>query len=149
MPTVPSQIKCTELGCKNLRSKFNRFCLDHGGRNVQPVKQTKKRKEFNAAYGTLFWKKQRQLQLSTKPICQACECRGIITSAAQVDHLFPWSQIGEHAFRLNVFQSLCAPCHAEKSALEHHGIIRHWTEQGVIDYRIGDYPRVMVKAFYP
>jgi hypothetical protein len=56
-----------------------------------------------------------------------------------VDHVFPWRQINPAAFRKNIFQSLCIPCHSQKSAAEQKGAFIHYTERGAIEYARADY----------
>ena len=86
------------------------------------------------------WKVFRQIQLSKHPICAGCKSNNIITPAQHVDHVFPWMQIGEHAFIHNIYQSLCQSCHSSKTQLEQRGIFKHY---GVRDYNLSEY-RVVV-----
>lgn len=90
-------------------------------------------------YQTAQWARLRQAQLSSHPLCASCKAQGIITPAAHVDHVFPWAQIGKGAFYRNVFQSLCQPCHAEKTALEQRGTFRRYGDTSTRDYRLNDY----------
>jgi len=143
MPYLPSNAKCATLGCKNKRSRYSTQCLDHGGRDEQRTyNNTKDRKEFNAHYATAQWKRHRQLVLSRSPICAACILDGIVTPATEVDHVFPWSQIGQQAFYLNIFQSLCKPCHTYKTAQEQRGVILYY-HQVQSEYTIRDYQRIV------
>ena len=144
MPSVPSNKKCSELGCKNPRSKLNGYCLDHGGRDklkYEP-KYNAARKEQSKFYKTRQWLALRQIQLSKYPLCEGCRAEGTITAANTVDHLFPWTQIGETAFFINKFQSLCNMHHATKTQLEQHGIFRRFGSPEV-DYFLSDYARVV------
>jgi 5-methylcytosine-specific restriction endonuclease McrA len=59
--------------------------------------------------------------------------------AKHVDHVFPWRQVGKHAFLHNIFQSLCGPCHSYKTGQEKHGMIEHYTPTGVENLTIDDY----------
>ena len=144
MPSVPKYSLCGELGCKNPKSEFNRFCMVHGGKNTPRYnpKINQDRKEFNDMYQTKQWKKLRQIQLSLYPMCAGCLMEGRYISANTVDHLFPWSQIGVTAFTYNQFQSLCSTHHAEKTQLEQRGIYRRYGSP-VIDYSKDDYGAVM------
>ena len=132
MPISPYNKKCSELGCKNPRSKLNSFCSDHGGKEYVS-------KESDSIYQTPFWKSQRARQLSIQPLCQGCLTRGIVASAKHVDHVFAWKHIGRHAFTQNIFQSLCHNCHSYKTGLEKQGIYEHYTHEGVIQYTEHDY----------
>ena len=142
MPVSPHNQKCASLGCKDNRSKLSTFCIKHGGRDTYVAKKTIERKSFNSMYDSSSWKKLRKAKLSAQPICQACLGSGIISPASMVDHLFSWSAIGKDAFYRNVFQCLCASCHAEKTQLERDGIYRHYTVP-VTDYQLSDYQSAM------
>lgn len=143
MPTMPRNSKCAFFGCKNDKSKFNQYCLDHGGRDAYIEKKSDKRKEFNSMYSQPAWRKFRETQLSRQPLCQCCLSGGHIRTANTVDHLFSWNHIGKHAFFHNLFQSLCADCHADKSNLETAGIYRHYHDGKYTDYRLDDYKSVV------
>lgn len=143
MPTVPTNQKCSTLGCKNTKSKFSSLCLEHGGRdtfNYKRYNNTEQRKEAADKYNTAQWRTLRQIQLSKHPICAGCKASGIITPAQHVDHVFPWQQLGEQAFIHNIYQSLCPSCHSSKTQLEQQGIFKHY---GYRDYTHADY-RVVV-----
>lgn len=142
MPTVPNNAKCSHLGCKHPRSKYSGFCLEHGGRDTQPTYRSDERDKAHALYGTAQWSKHRARQLSLQPLCQACLAGGIITSATEVDHVFPWRRIGAHAFYRNLFQSLCHDCHSTKTQREKHDAVLHYSEGIVKTYRLSDYARL-------
>jgi len=146
MPNVPTQTKCSTLGCKNERSKKNSFCLEHGGFDSYKEKRTKERDEFNAMYHQIGWKKLRRAQLSRQPLCQSCLAGQRIKEASVVDHIFTWSHIGEHAFFNNVFQSLCTGCHADKTKLEAGGVYRRYHDQGYTDHALSHYERIVNAA---
>lgn len=121
--------------------------MEHGGRDTFDHKRynnTDKRKEFNSKYQTAQWRKLRQIQLSKHPLCASCLTDGKIVQAEHIDHLFPWSAIGEEAFYHNVFQSLCQPCHSIKTTLEQRGIYRHFGFPNK-DYALSDYNLVLKK----
>ena len=142
MPTIPNNTKCSQLGCKNIRSKLNSYCLEHGG--LDSIK-TDERKEFTSMYQTNHWRKVREIQLSKQPLCQSCLTTGRVSMANHVDHLFKWNAIGKQAFYNNIFQSLCVECHSVKSGLEKRGIYRHYTSNGIKDYVLHDYNTVLDK----
>jgi 5-methylcytosine-specific restriction endonuclease McrA len=96
-------------------------------------------REDNSVYRTPAWKSIRRRQLSICPLCQACMSRGKIEAAKHVDHVFPWKQIGQHAFLHNIFQSLCPECHSYKTGQEKHGIFLYFTQQGVEQLTDRDY----------
>ena len=139
MPSVPTQTKCSTLGCKNDRSKKNSFCLEHGGYDVYKGKKSDKRADFNAMYDKIGWKRIRTAQLSRQPLCQACFMDKRFVAASVVDHLFSWSHIGKEAFYNNIFQSLCASHHSDKTNLEHKGIYRRYHNGAHTDYALHAY----------
>ncbi|CAB4242207.1 HNHc domain containing protein [uncultured Caudovirales phage] len=130
----------------NPRSRLNRYCMRHGGRdeNRFDQKHNRARPEFNAMYSSAFWIAHRQAHLSAHPLCAGCEAEGRSVPARVVDHVFAWSHIGQHAFRKNLFQSLCDAHHAEKGRLERQGIYRRWGAT-TRDYSASDYGKFMCK----
>lgn len=140
MPNYPSNSKCSELGCKEPRSKLNSYCTKHGGKDSLEARQT------DSIYQTPAWRSVRQRQLSIQPLCQACLSRGRIEAAQHVDHVFPWRHIGKQAFLHNIFQSLCHADHSHKTALEKQGKYIHYTLDGEKEYIVTDYPYVMGQA---
>jgi 5-methylcytosine-specific restriction protein A len=149
MPTVPKPTQCQMLGCKEHRAKYGAYCLQHGGTNAYPSKRwniTNGRKEAIAMYKSRHWQSMRAAQLSAHPLCVGCLSGGIVSQATQVDHLFPWQQIGDHAFFRNIFQSLCASCHASKTGMEKHDQCRRYGAPTEV-FRVADYERVMRERF--
>lgn len=129
MPSIPKYTKCLHLGCSNNRSKYNNYCIEHGGRDTYNYKRyntKQERQDFNAMYQTAQWKTLRQIQLSKYPLCAGCLSEGKIVAAVHIDHVFPWSTIDKTAFYRNIFQSLCASCHSSKTNLEQRGIYRQY-----------------------
>ena len=124
MPTFPQSTVCDTLQCKAPRMPGSAHCEAHGGK----PKLSATRLESNRAYKTRLWESIRAAQLSRMPLCQACTLDQRITAAAHVDHVFPWRQIGQHAFTRNLFQSLCVEHHSYKTGKEKHGVIIHWVE---------------------
>lgn len=137
MPIYPHNIQCSELGCKEPRSRLNSFCLKHGG------KDNMIRRDTDSIYQTPAWRTLRQRQLSIQPLCQACLIRGRVEAAQHVDHVFAWKHVGKHAFLRNVFQSLCHADHSHKTGLEKQGKYIHYTSEGERQYVISDYGYVM------
>jgi 5-methylcytosine-specific restriction protein A len=135
MPTMPSNTKCSHLGCKEQRGKYNSFCSEHGGTK----KITESRKQFDSMYQTAQWRAKRKIELSRNSLCASCLTKGRATQAQHIDHVFPWSVIGEHAFHRNLFQSLCAECHSYKTGQEQKGIILHYKGDGVVTYKLNDW----------
>jgi len=63
------------------------------------------------------WQVRRIAQLQREPLCRHCALLGVVALATQVDHVRPlWSGSGLDTD--DNLQSLCAPCHAIKTASE-------------------------------
>ena len=129
MPTVPKASKCATLACTNPRARYGGHCIEHGGRDHQRRYTNNKRKEADSKYSSAFWQSQRIAHLSANPLCASCLIAGIVTPATDVDHVFPWRQIGSWAFTHNIFQSLCTECHSYKTAQEQKGRFEHYKDK--------------------
>jgi 5-methylcytosine-specific restriction endonuclease McrA len=117
--------------------------LEHGGRDTQLTYRNDERDKAHAFYLTAQWARHRTVQLSGHPLCACCYTRGIITPATEVDHVFPWRRIGQHAFYRNLFQSLCHDCHSHKTQEEKKGRVWHYTNEIAMTYRVDDYQTVI------
>lgn len=142
MPTVPKFTNCAFFQCKAAKTKDSPYCIEHGGK--PDIAQD--RAVFNAMYKSKYWLSMRAAQLSRYPLCASCMARGIVAQAAHVDHVFPWARLGDHAFRHNLFQSLCGPCHSVKTAREKSGIFLYFTNTNTIEYKITDYPAAIANS---
>jgi len=71
-------------------------------------------------YDTANWKSIAARQLARQPLCQSCD--GVVP-ATLVDHVVAIKQGGAMRDPANL-QSLCRPCHADKTACEKYG--RKW-----------------------
>lgn len=139
MATVPSNTKCSMLGCNNPRSKMNTCCYDHGGVDYNKHPE---RREHNLMYKSPQWRRKRKTQLSMQPLCQCCLVEKRVKAATVVDHVFPWSALGEEYFYNNLFQSLCTECHNRKTNMEQRGKIVYYSTYA-ITYTIHDADRVI------
>lgn len=137
MPSIP-KTQCAKYHCKAPSIKGSVYCVDHAPATVT----SEKRKTFSAHYKTRAWLSIRSRQLSIQPLCQACLLNGQVTAANHVDHVFPWSVIGEQAFKRNWFQSLCETHHGVKSGLEKKDVFRHYVDP-IKDYTPEDYAYAM------
>ncbi len=62
------------------------------------------------------WMRRRSMWLRAHPLCLACQSKGRVEAATQVDHVVPlWKGGADHESN---YQSLCEPCHKDKTALE-------------------------------
>lgn len=134
MPRLPSP-KCDSLGCKQNSVAHSRFCADHA--------PDYKRHQTDDLYNSAAWSSLRKAQISKQPLCQSCLLEGRVTSAQHVDHVFPWRTIGKQAFRTNILQSLCGPCHSRKTGLEQKGTFRHYRPEGARDYQVSDWRTIV------
>jgi 5-methylcytosine-specific restriction protein A len=148
VPYVPSTTICSMLGCKNTKGKISSLCIEHGGIDRRVFKGTysDERLKDSALYQTSFWKRKRTLQLSIQPLCQSCLLQGIVAQAVAVDHVFPWRVIQGDAFYINLFQSLCTPCHSTKTAYEQAGIYIHYTPVSQVRHSKMDYTISMIES---
>jgi 5-methylcytosine-specific restriction endonuclease McrA len=134
MPTLPTYTKCIELGCKEQRIGKGSFCQIHSIKK----EVTQERWDRQKQYKSPFWRHMKRTQLSRSPLCVCCLIAGRVCQASVVDHVFPWAQVGEHAFTHNLFQSLCVECHSHKTVLEQRGVIEHYTNK-TMTYSLSDY----------
>jgi len=77
-------------------------------------------KNWRRWYDLACWAKLRAHQLRVQPLCRMCLAKGSVSAATIVDHIEPhrgdWNK-----FRLGKLQSLCEPCHREKSGNDARG----------------------------
>lgn len=135
MPTAPLNTECKEYRCRNPKTTRSAYCTEHGGG------QTDKAKANSKLYSQVAWAKIRTRQLSRQPLCARCYSEGKITAATVVDHVFPHRRDAD-AFKVNLFQSLCAPCHSLKTQDENRGQYLHYTQNGTVTYTGDDYIRI-------
>jgi hypothetical protein len=79
------------------------------------------RKKF---YSTTVWRKVREQQISTYPLCIACMANGTLTDCTAggiVDHIVR-IEAGGAPLDMRNFWTLCPPHSAKKTALESHGL---------------------------
>lgn len=62
-------------------------------------------------YKTTRWRRLRNQQLSTYPLCKWCEDKGKVTAASVCHHVDPDTKLKPETFYRGPFISLCAPCH--------------------------------------
>ena len=131
--------QCSQYHCKQPAQAGSSLCEQHAP--LKAIKET--RRVSNAEYKKAAWLKIRMAQLSKEPLCAACMHEGKVAAAEHVDHLFAWNQLSPSAFKLNIFQSLCAAHHSLKTSLEQKGTFRHYSNNGIKDYLLSDYYHVI------
>lgn len=141
MPSLPRP-HCSQYHCHQPTLAGSSLCEQH----APPKATTDQRRASNAEYKKAAWQKIRAAQLSKEPLCAACMHEGKVAAAEHVDHLFAWHQLNPSAFKLNIFQSLCAAHHSLKTSLEQKGTFRHYSINTITDYSLSDYQRV-INAF--
>jgi len=73
-----------------------------------------RRQERLKYYHTKTWRNIRAAQLRKQGLCELCyKNYRKLTVAVVCDHVIPWKSLSE--FKHGPFQSLCKPCHDEKS----------------------------------
>jgi 5-methylcytosine-specific restriction enzyme A len=77
----------------------------------------RKAKPWRAFYSTPQWQARRAAQLTSKPVCERCEVRGVIVAATVAHHVMPhrgdWT-----LFITGELQSVCKPCHDSEAQAE-------------------------------
>ena len=144
MPVAPYNLRCSHLGCNNARSKFNLLCVEHGGRDTPRYYTNVARQEAHKMYDSAQWKRLRRIKLSENPLCAGCLTEGKVTPASDIDHLFPWRQLGKEAFYVNRFQSLCHEHHSMKTQQERKGVYIYWRNQVKTEFGLDDYKRLLL-----
>lgn len=111
---------CRHIGCPYKQEGKTGYCAKH--RPIYEFKETlrlreqkKKRllndpqeKERHDFYTSKRWRRLRQLQLNTEPLCRECGAPGRV-----VDHIQQISRGGERYDQDNL-QTLCDSCHNKK-----------------------------------
>jgi len=73
-------------------------------------------------YNTATWARLRAAKLSTSPLCEPCEWRGVKRPAKAVDHIVSIASGGPAFPELEGLRSMCWPCHSIKTnALDRAG----------------------------
>lgn len=140
MPTLPRP-QCSHYGCKAPSKPGSALCIDHS-----PTPRVNLHKRAgDALYKSAVWHRIRVRQLSVAPLCAACKLAGRITQGEHVDHVAPWKSLGDWAFTIGPFQTLCGPCHSVKTGLEHRGVFRHYTTTGPVDYGPDRLPAELIR----
>jgi 5-methylcytosine-specific restriction protein A len=109
MPTTPPT-RCAHPDCHTLTTTGR--CTEHTRKPWQDANQHAIRTLSSRITRTRRWRNIRTAQLKDHPLCATC---GHI--ATEVDHIIPL-HLGGAPWTADNRQSLCAPCHAAKSAAE-------------------------------
>lgn len=122
MPWRPRRHKTLDRVVRELREQRtgdDRLPRDHAGElRAERVKAyDAERGNSNERGYDATWRKLRLWHLRRQPLCVACERRGRLTPAEEVDHITPISRGGARLDPANL-QSLCKSCHSAKTARE-------------------------------
>jgi 5-methylcytosine-specific restriction protein A len=105
---------CAHVGCFVLTN--TQFCPTH--EQQHRLEHSRRCREVRPAseklYHTTRWAKLRRFHLSQYPLCVMCSTRGFVAVANVVDHIIPIVD-GGAMFDPKNLQSLCRPCHTEKT----------------------------------
>lgn len=71
----------------------------------------------SAFYNSKAWRKVATMHKAANPLCVMCDAKGCLSPATVTDHITPIAEGGSKWDWENL-QSLCARCHAVKSATE-------------------------------
>lgn len=80
------------------------------------VQQTTRNPDAEKRTRGRSWMEKRDRWFRNHPLCAECERQGRVTAATQLDHVVPLIDGG--ADDDSNYQSLCVPCHKEKTARE-------------------------------
>lgn len=125
---------CRFPGCRKPVPRGERYCAAHAekGRLRDEAQEArakqfreKRRRELRGSssdrgYG-YRWQKLRNRFIAQHPLCQACQAKGIIRMATDVDHIVPHRGDPELLYDEVNLQSLCHECHSRKTAREDGG----------------------------
>lgn len=115
MPQRPLH-PCASPGCAALVSR--RFCEAHAKRAAQDLdarRGTATERGYNAT-----WSRARTMKLSSTPLCERCEARGVVVRAVLVHHKDRNPRNNHTANH----ESLCASCHDSEHAQDRWGNCR-------------------------
>lgn len=86
--------------------------------------------QYRRLYHMARWRRTRELQLTTEPLCRMCKAAGRITAATVCDHIDPKTKATN--FFAGPFQSLCdaAPWRCHSSTKQSEEALGYSTELG-------------------
>lgn len=122
MPYRPNK-PCAFSRCPNLVPVGKTYCPKH-----QPYDQAQRQRQ-DRDRGTAWsrgydseWRRLRDHHLKANPLCSSCLKNGILRAGTCVDHIRPFQDRSD-PLRLdpNNLQTLCAECHAIKTATQDGG----------------------------
>lgn len=83
---------------------------------------------IQSPYNAAAWRKLRAAHRAREPLCRSCMTQGRVTAGAVVDHIVPIDKDGSRFLDATNLQTLCARCHADKTARD-----EGWIERRAFD----------------
>lgn len=117
MPVRPKS-PCIYVGCRELVDKPG-LCVTHK-KLKQKTCDIIRGSSASRGYG-YRWRQARAAYLSEHPLCCLCSKQGLVSAANVVDHIIPHKGDKIYFWDQDNWQSLCAPCHNQKTATEDGG----------------------------
>ena len=120
MPSLPMR-PCLHPGCRE--TVKGGYCAAHkrneGRQRYQATRAFERERGSSSARGyDARWKFARDAFLRRNPLCAACERKGRVTPATEVDHIEPHRGDALVFWDASNLQALCKPCHSRKTARE-------------------------------
>jgi 5-methylcytosine-specific restriction protein A len=112
MPPAPKRY-CSHPHCRAYAIREGR-CGEHQRKRERGVSEA-----WHHMYSTPEWRRLRLAQLAEEPLCR--ECRPAVVVATEADHVIPHKGDRALFFDPENLQSLCKPCHSEKTMREMNG----------------------------
>lgn len=115
---------CAFNGCTNLFKHGKSFCDEHAHLSELLHKRkpgainTEERALAKDLYNSKRWADLRGSLLREQPLCVRCKQKGIRRAASVIDHVKPHRNDKELFFQRTNLQSLCKPCHDNKTQTE-------------------------------
>ncbi len=116
MPHKPPKV-CAAIGCSTVT--LGRHCERHATR-LNGFQHDGRESSTRRGYD-YRWQKLRLWHMRQHPLCVACNAEGRVTAAELVDHIVPIAVDPTRRLDPTNLQSLCAPCHAAKTAADQRG----------------------------
>lgn len=110
---------CREFGCPNLVTSQHQkgFCDEHADKRSNWNNRLQRNGSTTArGYGHDWRKLRLQVLRRDEYLCVKCAQAGLVVEATDVDHIIPKHDGGTND--MSNLQSLCSPCHKEKTAKE-------------------------------
>ena len=119
---------CREPGCVGYAVLGSPYCGQHAAAHARVFRLSEHRK---AAARLGQWLALRRQQLTKQPFCAECLRAGKYVLASEVDHVVPHRNDEQLFYDHLNLQSLCHPCHSQKTAREDGGFghARHIAEE--------------------